>query len=125
MGDLSLNSVLLLVLIGLLAGVLSGFVGVGGGIIIVPALVWGLGFTQHQATGTSLAVLLLPVGILAVINYYKAGHINLPAAGIISAAFVLGGYFGSKLSLQLSPETVRRIFGVVMIVAALKLIFGK
>jgi hypothetical protein len=125
MGELSMTSVLLLLLIGLVAGVLSGFVGVGGGIIIVPALIWMLGFTQHQATGTSLAVLLLPVGILAVVNYYRAGHIDIRAAMIISAAFVLGGYFGSKLSLQLPADVVRKVFGAIMIVAALKLIFGK
>ena len=119
------GTIALLVLIGVAAGVLSGFVGVGGGLIIVPALMWSLGFTQHQATGTSLAVLLLPVGILAVMNYYRAGHIDLKYAAIISLAFVLGGYLGSKWSLALSPETVRKVFGVVMLVGALKLIFGK
>lgn len=122
---MSFTTLLLLVLIGLCAGLLSGFVGVGGGIIIVPALMWLLGFTQHQATGTSLAVLLLPVGILAVVNYYRAGHIDLKAAAIISLAFVLGGWFGSKASLALPADVVRKVFGVVMIIAALKLIFGK
>lgn len=122
---MDLNTLLILVVIGVLAGLLSGFVGVGGGIIIVPALMWVLRYDQPQATGTSLAVLLLPVGILAVVNYYRAGHIDLRAAAIISAAFVVGGYFGSKLSLQLSPEVVRRVFGVVMIIAAMKMIFGR
>jgi uncharacterized membrane protein YfcA len=119
------TTVLALVLIGVAAGVLSGFVGVGGGIIIVPALMWALGFTQHQATGTSLAVLLLPVGILAVWNYHKAGNLDWRAALIIGATFVVGAYFGSKLSLTLPPATVKKVFGGVMIVAALKLIFGK
>lgn len=119
------TTVLALVLIGVAAGVLSGFVGVGGGIIIVPALMWALGFTQHQATGTSLAVLLLPVGILAVWNYHKAGNLDWRAAMIIAATFVVGGYFGSKLSLSLPPATVKKVFGGVMILAALKLIFGK
>jgi uncharacterized membrane protein YfcA len=123
--DMSLTTLLILLLIGIAAGILSGFVGVGGGIIIVPALMWLCGFGQHQAQGTSLAVLLLPVGILAVMNYYKQGQIDLKVAAIISVAFVLGGYFGSKWSLALPAETVRKVFGVFMIVAAIKLIFGK
>lgn len=123
--DMSMTTLLLLLLIGIAAGVLSGFVGVGGGIIIVPALMWMLGFTQQQATGTSLAVLLLPVGILAVMNFYKAGHIDIKAAVVISVAFVLGGWFGSKASLTLPADVVRKIFAGVMIIAALKLLFGK
>lgn len=119
------TTVLTLVLIGVAAGMLSGFVGVGGGIIIVPALMWALGYTQHMATGTSLAVLLLPVGIFAVINYHRAGNLNWPAALIISGTFVVGAYFGSKLSLSLPPDVVKKVFGGVMILAALKLIFGK
>jgi uncharacterized protein len=122
---MDLTTLLVLVLIGVAAGMLSGFVGVGGGIIIVPALMWLLGYTQHQATGTSLAVLLLPVGILAVINYHKAGNLDWKAALIISATFVIGAYFGSKLSLSLPAATVKKIFGGVMILAAIKLIFGK
>lgn len=118
-------TVLILVAIGVLAGMLSGFVGVGGGIIIVPALMWALGYTQHNATGTSLGVLLLPVGILAVWNYHRAGNLEWRAAMIIGATFVVGAYFGSKLSLSLPPETVKKVFGGVMIIAALKLIFGK
>ncbi len=122
---MTLTTIALLVLIGVAAGILSGFVGVGGGLIIVPALMWLLTFSQHQAQGTSLAVLLLPVGILAVMNYYKAGQIDLKAAGVISVAFILGGYLGSKWSLMLPAETVRKIFGVIMLMGALKLIFGK
>jgi uncharacterized membrane protein YfcA len=122
---MTIATLLVLVLIGVLAGLLSGFVGVGGGILIVPALMWGLGFTQHQATGTSLAVLLLPVGILAVINYQKSGNLDWRAALIIGATFVVGAYFGSKMSLALPAATVRKVFGGVMILAAIKLIFGK
>lgn len=114
-----------LVVIGVLAGILSGFVGVGGGIIIVPALVWLLGFNQHHAQGTSLAVLLLPVGIFAVMNYYKAGQLDWKVALIIGAGFVLGSYFGSKWALVLPTDVVKKVFGVFMIVAALKLIFGR
>ena len=119
------STLLILIAIGVLAGMLSGFVGVGGGIIIVPALMWALGFTQHQATGTSLGVLLLPVGILAVWNFHRSGNLDWRAALVISATFVVGAYFGSKLSLSLPPDTVKKVFGGVMIIAALKLIFGK
>lgn len=122
---MTITTLLVLVIIGVLAGLLSGFVGVGGGILIVPALMWGLGFTQHQATGTSLAVLLLPVGILAVMNYHKSGNLDWRAALVISTTFVVGAYFGSKFSLSLPAATVRKVFGGVMILAAIKLIFGK
>lgn len=122
---MDLTTLLLLVLIGVAAGMLSGFVGVGGGIIIVPALMWALGFTQHQATGTSLAVLLLPVGILAVINYHRSGNLDWRAAFVIGTTFIVGAYFGSKLSLSLPADVVKKVFGGVMILAAIKLIFGK
>src|SRR6476620_6404074 len=95
--NMTVQMVVLLLLIGLAAGMLSGLVGVGGGIIVVPALVFALGFTQQQAQGTSLGLLLLPIGIFAVINYYKAGHIDLKVVGIMSLAFVAGGFIGSKL----------------------------
>ena len=115
----------MLVIVGLLAGVLSGFVGVGGGIIMVPALIWLLGYNQHQAQGTSLAVLMLPVVFLAVRNYWKEGMIDWKVVGIIAAAFVAGGYFGSKGALALPADTVKRVFGVVMLFVAIKLILGK
>jgi len=115
------ETIIVLILVGLLAGTLSGLVGVGGGIIIVPALVFFLGFSQQAAQGTSLGLLLLPVGILAVINYYKSGYIDLKVIGIMCAAFVLGAWLGSKLALSLSQETVKRIFAVVLLYSALKM----
>jgi hypothetical protein len=122
---MSMTTLLLLVLIGLAAGVLSGFVGVGGGIVMVPALVWLLGYSQHQAQGTSLAVLVLPVVFLAAWNYHKVHPLDLKAVGIIAGSFVLGGFMGSKMALALPADIVKKAFGVLMIVAALKLIFGK
>lgn len=122
---MDLSTVLILAAIGVLAGVLSGFVGVGGGIIMVPALVWLLGYSQHQAQGTSLAVLMLPVVALAVWNYNKEHPIDFKAVGVIAVAFVAGSWMGSKGAVQLSPEVVKKVFGVLMIAAALKLIFGK
>jgi uncharacterized membrane protein YfcA len=114
--------VMILIVIGLCAGVLSGLVGVGGGIIVVPALVFFLGFSQQEAQGTSLGLLLLPVGILAVINYYNKGYIDIKVVAIMSVAFVLGGWLGSKLALQLSVDTVRKIFAIVLFYAAFKML---
>lgn len=118
---MTVQIVLLLVLIGLFAGMLSGLIGVGGGIIVVPALVFFLGFTQHEAQGTSLGLLLLPVGILAVSNYYKQGYIDVKVVGIMCLAFVIGGWLGSKLSLVLPAETVKKIFALVLFYTAFKM----
>jgi uncharacterized membrane protein YfcA len=114
--------VIILIMIGLVAGFMSGLVGVGGGIIIVPALILFLNYTQHQAQGTSLGLLLLPVGILAVMNYYNKGYIDIKVVAIMGIAFVLGGWLGSKLALQLSTETVKKIFAIVMFYAAFKML---
>jgi uncharacterized protein len=116
------NTILLLILVGLLAGTMSGLVGIGGGVIIVPCLVLILGFTQHQAQGTSLGLLLLPVGILAVLNYYRAGNIDLRAVGIMCLAFVIGGWIGSKIALSLHQETVKKIFAIVLFYTAFKML---
>jgi len=118
---MSTETILLLIMIGLVAGVLSGMVGVGGGIIVVPALVFFLGFTQHAAQGTSLGLLLLPVGILAVINYYNKGYIDVKVVIIMSVAFILGGWLGSKLSLALPQETVKKIFAIILFYTAFKM----
>lgn len=115
------ETVLLLILVGLAAGILSGMVGVGGGIIVVPALVLLLGFSQHEAQGTSLGLLLLPVGILAVLNYYKQGYIDIKVVAIMSVAFVLGGWLGSKLSLAMPQETVKKIFALVLFYTAFRM----
>jgi uncharacterized protein len=116
------ETISLLIVVGLAAGILSGLVGVGGGIIIVPALIFLLGFTQMQAQGTSLGLLLLPVGIFAVINYYKAGHIDLKVVGIMSLAFVAGGFIGSKLALTINQELVKKIFAVLLFYTAFRLL---
>jgi len=119
--NMNAETILLLIAIGLVAGTLSGLVGVGGGIIIVPALVFFLGFSQQAAQGTSLGLLLLPAGILAVINYYNKGFIDLKVVGIMCAAFVFGGWIGSKLALSLSQDVVRKIFAVVLFYTAFKM----
>lgn len=119
--NMTAETVLLLLLTGFAAGMLSGLVGVGGGIIIVPALVLLLGFNQHEAQGTSLGLLLLPVGILAVINYYNKGFIDLKVVAIMSVAFVAGGWAGSKLVLHISQETAKKIFAVVLFYTAIRM----
>ncbi len=113
----------LLILIGLMAGFLSGLIGIGGGVIIVPALVILLGFSQKLAQGTSLGILLLPVGILAVIQYYKQGYLNVNYVAIVATTFVIGGFLGSKLALSLSDEKMKKIFAIIMLLIAIKMLF--
>lgn len=122
---MTLTTVLILLIIGIAAGFASGFVGVGGGIIIVPALVFFLGYTQHMAQGTSLALMLPPIGLLGFYNYYKSGNTNVTAALIIAVAFIAGAYYGSKISIGMDQRVVKKIFGAVMMLAAAKLLFGK
>ncbi|WP_310556380.1 sulfite exporter TauE/SafE family protein [Flavobacterium sp.] len=119
------TTILSLIVIGILAGILSGLVGVGGGIIMVPLLILFLGFNQHQAQGTSLAVLVVPVTALAVFNYYKQGYINWKYALIIAVFFVIGGYFGSKLAISFDQKTLKKIFSVVLIIIAGKFLLEK
>jgi uncharacterized membrane protein YfcA len=120
---MSANTIVLLILVGLAAGMLSGLVGIGGGIIIVPALVMFLGFTQKEAQGTSLGILLLPIGILAVVQYYKEGYINVHYVLTVAIAFLVGSYFGSKLAISLSDEKVKKIFAITLMLIAIKMLF--
>lgn len=120
---MSIQTVIIIILIGLAAGLLSGLVGVGGGIIIVPALVFFLGFSQHQAIGTSLGILLLPAGILAVLNYYRKGFIDLKVVLILFIGYVIGSYFGSNISLNVSQEALKKVFALMLIITAFKMLF--
>lgn len=122
---MSIPTIVILIFIGLAAGLLSGIIGIGGGLIMIPLLILLLGLDQHTAQGTSLAVMLPPIGILAAMNYYKSGNLNWEYALIIATTFIVGGYFGSKIALQLSPQVLRKVFGVIMLVASLKMIFSK
>jgi hypothetical protein len=122
---MSVNELIILIVIGFLAGIVGGSLGLGGGIIIVPALVFILGFSQHEAQGTSLAVLLFPIGILAVINYTKRGYVNFKFALILMVAFVLGSYLGSVISIHLPAKTLRKIFGIFMLLISIKMILDK
>jgi hypothetical protein len=121
--NLNLTTVLILLALGIAAGILSSLVGIGGGILIVPVLVFAFGVSQKMAQGTSLVMLLPPIGLLAVINYYKAGYVDFKVSGILIAAFVVGRFFGSKVALNLEESTLKRIFGVFLMVLAIKYLF--
>jgi len=117
--------IIILILIGLFAGVFGGFVGLGGGVIMIPALVYILGMSQHAAQGTSLAVMLPPIGILAAYNYWKAGELNMNYAMIIAASFIIGGYFGSKFALQMPVAMMKKIFAFALIIMAVNMLIKK
>jgi len=117
-------AIVTLLLIGVAAGCLSGFIGIGGGLLIVPALMYFMGMSQMAAQGTSLALMLPPIGALAVMNYWRAEEVDLRAAGIMVVAFVIGGYFGSRLALSLNPMKVRLAFGVIMLYVAVRMVWG-
>lgn len=114
--------IITVLIIGLAAGILGGMVGVGGGLIVVPALVYFLGYSQHAAQGTSLGLLVLPVALLGMMNYYKAGHVDFKVVGLLAVGFVLGSYFGSKWSLSLPQETVKKVFAILLFYTAFKMI---
>ena len=116
---------LLALLIGAAAGILSGFFGIGGGVVVVPALVFLLGLSQLQATATSLAALLLPVGILGVLNYYRVGAVNLPVASLLALGLLVGTYFGSRVALTLPEAVLRRGFAMLLILIALQLLLRR
>ena len=118
----SMEILIYLILIGIAAGFLGGMVGIGGGLIIVPALVLLLGISQHNAQGISLTMMLFPVGILGVMNYYKKGYIDFRYSALIAVGFLLGSYIGSKFSLSLPEEMVKKIFAIIMIVLAIRML---
>ncbi len=122
---MNLTTIIILVIIGLMAGVFGGMFGVGGAIIMIPALVYFLGVDQHTAQGTSVAIMLPPIGLFAAYNYYKAGEVNIWYAIIIAMAFMIGGYFGSILALKIPENLMKKIFGILLILVALRMIFSK
>ena len=132
---MTLFTIIALLLIGLAAGVLSGAFGIGGGVVLVPALVFFLAFSQQKAQGTTLAMLMIPVVALGVYNYYQDGYVSFKAAFLMGAGFVLGGYLGSKLVLML-PDTLtlgewvvrkplKKLFALLMFALAVKMMLDK
>ncbi len=116
-GHVMFNS-FLYIIVGLFAGVVSGTIGIGGGVVIIPCLVYIFGFSQHAAQGTTLAMLIPPIGFLAALTYYKQGHVNFIVAGLMCLGFVLGGYFGSKFAVGLPEVILRKVFGGCLLLIA-------
>ncbi len=119
------QTLILLILIGLLAGSLGGILGIGGGIIMIPAMVYFLGMSQHEAVGTSLAVMLPPIGMFAAYNFHKAGYINLKYALIMATAFMIGSFFSSKIAVTLPANIIQKVFSVFLVLVAIKMFFTK
>jgi uncharacterized membrane protein YfcA len=122
---MSTSMILILIVIGIITGVMAGMLGIGGAIIMIPALVFLLGISQQTAQGTSLAVMLPPIGILAAYNYYKAGHVNLKFALILALFFLIGSYFGSKMALTIPQNVLKKIVGVLLLLVAAKMLLSK
>jgi hypothetical protein len=120
-----MTTILLYLLLGFVAGALSGLIGIGGGVIIVPALVFLFGLSQHQAQGTTLALLIPPIGILAAWMYYQQGYVDVKIAAVICFGFFFGSFLGAKVATGLSNIMLERIFGVALLLIALKMIFVK
>jgi len=120
-----MSGILLYILLGVVAGVLSGMIGLGGGIIIIPALVFWFGFSQHLAQGTTLAMMVPPIGILAAWTYYQQGYADLKVALLIGLGFFIGGLFGAKIATNLPNNVLQKIFGAVLLIISLKMIFNK
>jgi uncharacterized membrane protein YfcA len=119
------SMLLILIIIGILTGVMAGMLGIGGAIIMIPALVFILGISQQTAQGTSLAVMLPPIGIIAAYNYYKAGQVNIKFAIVLALFFLIGSYFGSKLALTLPQPVLKKVFGILLLLVAAKMLLSK
>ena len=122
---MSTSMLLILIVIGIITGIMAGMLGIGGAVIMIPALVYLLGISQQTAQGTSLAVMLPPIGVIAAYNYYKAGHVNIKFAIILAVFFLVGSYFGSKLALTLPQPLLKKIFGVLLLLVAAKMLLSK
>ncbi|MCK9582101.1 MAG: sulfite exporter TauE/SafE family protein [Endomicrobiales bacterium] len=113
------------VVLGLVAGCLSGFIGIGGGVLLIPVLVYFFKMSQHMAQGTTLAAMVAPIGILAAITYYNKEYVNIPVAVLICIGFVIGGLVGAKFAVLSDGAILKKVFGIVMLVVAFQMIFSK
>ena len=117
--------VLSFVVVGIVAGILSGILGIGGAVFVIPVLVYMYGWSQHMAQGTTLGMLIPPIGLLAAWQYYQAGNMNLKVAGILCLGFFAGGYLGGAVVNHISDEVLRKVFGVFLFLVSLRMILGK
>lgn len=120
-----MNFIILCISIGLVAGTLSGILGIGGAVVIIPALVYILKFSQHLAQGTTLALMVPPIGLLAALTYYRAGYVDLKTAGLICAGFFIGGLLGAKIAVELPEAILRKLFAIYLLVVSIKMLAGK
>ena len=111
--------------LGLFVGTLSGTIGIGGGVLITPALIYIFGFSQHQAQGTTLALLVPPIGLLGALTYYRQGYVDIQVALLVCLGFLVGGLMGAMVAMQVPALLLRRIFGTAMMLVSLKMMFSK
>jgi uncharacterized protein len=122
---MSANTIMILLVVGLLAGFVSGLIGIGGGIIMVPMLVYFLAFDQKTAQGTTLMMFILPISIFGVYTYYKAGHVDIKTALVMGLTFMIGSYLGSKTAITLDTKVVRQIFAAAIILIGIRMLWSK
>jgi len=115
---------LIITVIGVIGGIASGLLGIGGAVVMVPALIFIAGFNQLQAQGTTLFAMIPPIGILAAFEYYKAGHVEIKTAAIIAAGFIIGAWLGSKLALNINPLILKKIFGFLLLYISIRMIIN-
>jgi len=115
---------LIITVIGVIGGIASGLLGIGGAVVMIPALIFIAGFNQLQAQGTTLFAMIPPIGILAAFEYYKAGHVEIKTAAIIAAGFIIGAWFGSKLALNINPLILKKIFGFLLLYISIRMIIN-
>ena len=118
-------NIFLYILLGLITGIFSGLIGIGGAIIIIPSLVLLFGLSQHTAQGTTLALMVPPIGLLAAWTYYKAGFVDLKIAALICAGFFFGGLIGARFATEISEQLLRKIFGLVLLFTSIRMILFK
>jgi uncharacterized membrane protein YfcA len=118
-------NIFLYILLGVVAGIFSGLIGIGGGIIIVPALVLLFGLSQHTAQGTTLALMVPPIGLLAAWAYYKQGFVDLKIAAFVCLGFFVGGLLGAKFAIGIPETILKKIFGIVLLAVSIRMIFFK
>lgn len=118
-------NIIFYLILGVIAGIFGGFFGIGGGTILIPAFIYLLGFTQHQAQGTTLAAMIPPIGLLAALRYWQMGNVKLQVAIFICLGFFIGGWFGADIAHRIPDLLLKRLFGAFLLLISLRMIFAK